>query len=106
MNFYYVFTPDGISIEHSWSKVKSMIHRVPDSGCERFDNKPNLERWLEYVERYCNENTVEIFKSMIEEQNKNKPVIQKNEESIYSKLQLRTSKGLRIVKKIQNKVNR
>lgn len=56
MYFYYVFTPDGISIEHNWNKVKSMIHRVPNSGCQRFDNKPNLERWLEYVEKYCNEN--------------------------------------------------
>ena len=39
MYFYYLFTPNGISIEHNWNKVKSMIHRVPNSGCQRFDNK-------------------------------------------------------------------
>ena len=98
MNFYYVFTPDGISIEHSWSKVKSMIHRVPDSGCQRFDNKPNLERWLEYVEKYCDKSTIDIFKNMIEEQNKNKPIKQPQIE-LPLKLELRKKEGLRIVKK-------
>ena len=98
MNFYYVFTPDGISIEHSWSKVKSMIHRVPDSGCQRFDNKQNLERWLEYVEKYCDKSTIDIFKNMIKEQNKNNPTKQPQVE-FPSKLELRKNEGLRIVKK-------
>ena len=53
-----------------------MIHRVPNSGCQRFDNKPNLERWLEYVEKYCNESAIAIFKDMINEQNRNKPTKQ------------------------------
>lgn len=78
--------------------VKSMIHRVPNSGCQRFDNKPNLERWLEYVEKYCSENTIAIFKDMIEEQNKNKPAKQPEIE-LPSKLELRKKVGLRIVKK-------
>jgi hypothetical protein len=50
-----------------------MIHRVPNSGCQRFDNKPNLEKWLECVEKYCNESAIAIFKDMINEQNRNKP---------------------------------
>jgi hypothetical protein len=98
MYFYYVFTPDGISIQHNWNKVKSMIQRVPNSGCQRFDNKPNLERWLEYVERYCSKSAISVFKDMIEEQNKNKSTKQSQIE-LPSKLELRKKEGLRIVKK-------
>ncbi|ACZ11585.1 hypothetical protein [Sulfurospirillum deleyianum] len=98
MNFYYVFTPDGISIQHTWSKVKAMINRVPNSGCQRIDNKPNLERWLEYVEKYCSESAINIFKNMIEEQNKNKST-KEIEIQFPSKLELLSKKGLRIVKK-------
>ena len=98
MYFYYVFTPDGIFIEHNWNKVKSMIHRVPNSGCQRFDNKPNLEKWLECVEKYCNESAIAIFKDMINEQNRNKPTKQA-EIKLPSKLELRKKEGLRIVKK-------
>lgn len=76
MNFYYVFTPNGISIEHNWNKVKIMIHKVSNSGCQRFDNKPNLENWLKYVEEYCSKNAINIFKNMIKEQNENKKPIQ------------------------------
>ncbi len=98
MNFYYVFTPKGITIEHSWNKVKSMINRVSNSGCQRFDNSGDLERWLVYVEKYCSESKISIFKAMIEEQNKNKPIAP-IEPVQYSKLELRTKEGLRIVKK-------
>lgn len=99
MNFYYVFTPNGISIEHNWNKVKAMIHKVPNSGCQRFDNKPNLEIWLEYVEKYCDSITINIFKNMINEQNENKKPIQLINESLHPKLKVNDRKGLRIIKK-------
>ncbi|QOY51194.1 hypothetical protein [Candidatus Sulfurimonas baltica] len=115
MNFYYVFTPKGISIEHSWSKVKSMINGVSDSGCQRFDNKPDMERWLKYVEKYSTESTISIFKSMIkeqkiiEEEDKKKQLISRNEIEIFKNLieeekkKSTSKKGLRIVKKISKK---
>lgn len=68
MNFYYVFTPKGTFVEHYWDKVKAMIHRVSNSGCQRFDTSDNLEFWLDIVKKHCNQHTIEIFIKMLEEQ--------------------------------------
>jgi len=70
MDFYIVSLGNSTSIEHSWDKVHSIIHKVPGAHCQRIDNKPRRERWINYVEEYCDENKINIFKSMIKDQRK------------------------------------